>query len=171
MDIVVLVLRLLHIFGGIFWVGASFMLVGFISPAVQASGQVGGQVMQRLMTGSRFSSIFGLSAMVTMLAGVLLYWRVSGGLQLAWITTAPGLALTIGSLAGIAAGVIGGGVAGRTGEKIGQLNAQLGHNQGAPSEAQLSELQGLQQKMKRAQRLSVGLMIIAVVGMAIARYL
>jgi uncharacterized membrane protein len=171
MDIVVLILRLLHIFGGIFWVGASFMLVGFLSPVVQASGQAGGQVMQRLMTGSRFNSIFGLAGVVTMLAGVLLYWRTSGGVQLTWITTAPGLALTIGGLAGIAAGVIGGGVAGPTAQKIGQFSAQLSRNQGAPSEAQLTELRGLQQKMQRAQRLSVGLMIIAVAGMAVARYL
>lgn len=171
MDIVLLGLRLLHIFGGIFWVGASLMLVGFLTPVIQASGQAGGQVMQRLMTGSRFNSIFGLSAGVTMVAGVLLYWRSSGGLQLAWITTAPGLALTIGGLAGIAAGAIGGGVAGRTAQKIGQLNAQLSHNQGAPSEGQLSELRGLQQKMRRAQLVSVALMIVAVAGMAVARYL
>ncbi len=171
MDIVILVLRLLHIFGGIFWVGASLMLVGFLTPAVQASGQAGGQVMQRLMTRSRFNSIFGLAGLVTVLAGVLLYLRASGGLQLAWITSAPGLALTIGGLAGIAAAGIGGGVAGRTAQKIGQLNAQLGRNQGAPSEAQLSELRRLQQKMQWAQRLSVGLMVIAVAGMAIARYL
>ena len=171
MDIVVLILRLLHIFGGIFWVGASFMLVGFLSPVLQASGQAGGQVMQRLMNGSRFGSIYGMAGIVTILAGVWLYWRSSGGLQLAWITTAPGLALTISGLAGIAAGVIGGGIAGRTAREIGQLNAQLSRSQGAPSEAQSSELRGLQQKMRRAQLLSVGLMIIAVAGMAVARYL
>lgn len=171
MNIVVLVLRLLHIFGGIFWVGASFMLVGFLTPVIRSSGQAGGQVMQRLMTGSRFGAIYGMAGIVTILAGVLLYWRSSGGLQLAWITTAPGLALTIGGLTGIAAGVIGGGIAGRTAQKIGKINAQLNGNQSAPSEAQLSILQGLQQKMRRAQYWSVGLMIVAVVGMSIARYL
>jgi len=171
MDIVILVLRLLHIFGGIFWVGASLMLVGFLTPALQASGPAGGQVMQRLMTGSRFNSIFGLSGFVTVLAGVLLYLRTSGGLQPAWIMSPPGLALTIGGLAGIAAGGIGGGIAGPTAQKIGQLSAQLSRTQGAPSTAQLTELRSLQQKMQQAQRLSVGLMIIAVAGMAVARYL
>jgi hypothetical protein len=171
MDIVMVVLRLLHIFGGIFWVGASLMLIGFLTPTIQASGQAGGQVMQRLMTGSRFNSIFGMAGLATVLAGILLYLRTSGGLQLAWIMSPPGLALTIGGLAGIAAAGIGGGIAGPTAQKIGQLSAQMSRNQGAPSEAQLTELRGLQQKMQRAQRWSVGLMIIAVAGMAVARYL
>jgi hypothetical protein len=36
---------------------------------------------------------------------------------------------------------------------------------------QLAELRTLQQKMQQAQRWTVGLMIVAVAGMAIARYL
>jgi uncharacterized membrane protein len=171
MDILMIVLRLLHIFAGIFWVGASFLLVGFLNPAIRTSGPAGGQVMQRLMTGTRFGSAISLSGLVTVLAGVLLYVRDSGGLQLAWITSAPGLALTIGGLAGIVAGGIGGGVAGRTAQKIAQVSAAIASRPGAPSEAQLAELQALQQKAKVAQDWTVGLMIVAVAGMAIARYL
>jgi hypothetical protein len=168
MDIVVVVLRLLHIFGGIFWVGASLMSVGFLNPAIQASGPAGGQVMRNLMTGTRLSSMMGLAGLVTVLAGLWLYVRVSGGLQLAWITTAPGLTLTIGGLAGIAAAGVGGGVTGRTAKQIAQLNA--GH-QGAPSDVQSAELRSLQQRLQHAQRWTVALMIVAVIGMSVARYL
>jgi hypothetical protein len=106
-----------------------------------------------------------------MLAGLLLYFRVSGGLQPAWISTATGLTLTLGGVAGIAAGAIGGGVAGRTAQKIGQLNAAIGNSPGTPGEAQLVELRTLQQRMKQAQLWSIALMIVAVAAMAVARYL
>ena len=42
MDLLVVVLRLIHIFGAVFWAGGSFMLVSFIEPTAiktEAAGQ------------------------------------------------------------------------------------------------------------------------------------
>ena len=49
MDIVMIVLRLIHIVTGVFWVGGSFLLLSYIVPAADAAGPAGGQFMQRLM--------------------------------------------------------------------------------------------------------------------------
>ena len=42
MNWLIVVLRLLHIFAGVFWAGAVFMLTRFVMPAVAASGPEGG---------------------------------------------------------------------------------------------------------------------------------
>ncbi|MGB3716048.1 MAG: hypothetical protein WA996_16605 [Candidatus Promineifilaceae bacterium] len=41
METWMVILRLIHIVSGIFWAGATFFLVGFVSPAVQATGLEG----------------------------------------------------------------------------------------------------------------------------------
>jgi hypothetical protein len=92
-------------------------------------------------------------------------------LQLAWITTAPGLALTIGGAAGLVAGGLGGAVIGPVSGRIGQLSAAINSGGSAAGADQLAELQTLQAKLRQAERREVVMMIIAIAGMAAARYL
>lgn len=40
MDVYMLVLRLVHFFSGIFWVGATFAMIGFVVPTAQSLGPV-----------------------------------------------------------------------------------------------------------------------------------
>src|SRR5436190_689631 len=102
MDLVMIVLRLIHILTGVFWAGAAFILVQFILPAATAAGPAGGQFMQRLLQ-TNFSRIVLAAGTLNVLAGLVMYWRDSGGLQLVWITTPTGLTLTLGGLAALIA--------------------------------------------------------------------
>src|SRR6185436_9212815 len=79
-----LVLRLLHIGCGIFWSGTAIYLAFFNEPAVRALGADGTKFMQQLVRTNRFPVMILLSALITVVAGALLIWKLSGGLQSQW---------------------------------------------------------------------------------------
>jgi len=103
MDIYIIILRLIHIFGGVAWVGAAFLMLGSIIPAVDALGQEGGKFMQSLLGPGRFSQYMGLMGTATAVSGLLLYIRASNNFSTGWIASGQGIMLTIGALAGLAA--------------------------------------------------------------------
>src|SRR5438874_1607809 len=124
MDIVMIVLRLIHILTGVFWVGGSFMLMSYVVPAANAAGPAGGQFMQRFMQGNAQRAILSAGGL-NVLAGVLLYLRDSAGLQLSWITSPVGLTFTVGALAAIAALIYGGAVTAPAGARMGRLGQEM----------------------------------------------
>src|SRR5919106_6918386 len=101
MDWYVIILRVIHIAAGIFWVGAAFVLFLFIQPSVKDLGPEGQRFMGHLATRKRLPLLIMLSAVVTILAGLLLYWRASHGFDVDWIGSGPGVAFTVGGLAAI----------------------------------------------------------------------
>ena len=80
MDFVLLILRLTHIFAGVFWVGATLAMNFYVGPAAIATGEAGGQVMEHLMTRARFSTRMTVAGILTVLAGYSMYW-----LELKWV--------------------------------------------------------------------------------------
>lgn len=171
MDIYVLVLRLLHIFGGVFWVGGTFMLAGYIEPTVRAMGLDGGKFMQRFAGQSGFSQAMSVAAIANVVAGVLLYWHDSGGLQLTWITTATGVMFTLGGLAGITSAVIGFAITGSASTKLAEVGKQIASAGAPPAPEKLAQAQALQEKLRQGGRINAVLMIVALIGMSLARYL
>lgn len=169
MDVYMLILRLIHILAGVFWAGAMFFTVGLLIPTVAASGPEGGRFMQRLVMQARLPMVMGIAGGLTILSGLAMYERVSGGFQLAWIGTGTGLTLTIGGLAGLLAAVSG-GLTGSAGMRLGALMKQIETKGGPPTPDQLAELQGLQKRMRSVSLWTAILLLVAVVAMALARY-
>jgi uncharacterized membrane protein len=52
---ITIILRLIHILAGIFWVGTAFLLAGFLAPTLRATGSEGGRFMRHLMQQRSFS--------------------------------------------------------------------------------------------------------------------
>ena len=77
MNYYMLILRIIHIMGGVFWVGSAWMMAGFIQPAAKAAGPDAAKFMQRLMQ-SRHSILISVAAVLTVLSGALLYDRMFG---------------------------------------------------------------------------------------------
>ncbi len=110
--------------------------------------------------------------MVTVGAGLLLYWRDwqrSGSLG-GWVGTRYGAVLTLGGLAAIAALAVGGSLVKPALERAIALGAELAAA-GAPAPAdRVAELQALRARAQRASRAVLALLILSVVAMATARY-
>jgi uncharacterized membrane protein len=171
MDLYVIVLRILHIFGAVFWAGTTFLFTGYVGPAVMASGPEGNKFMQALLGQTRFLRVIAAAAGLTALSGLLLYWRASGGLRPAWIGTGTGLGFTIGGTAGLAAAFIGILVQNRAGHRLVALGREVQAGGGAPTPEQGAQMQAAGRAISQGGRWSSILLILAVLGMATAQYL
>jgi len=171
MDVYVLVLRLLHIGGGVLWAGGVFILAGFIEPTVRALGSDASKFMQRFAGQSGFTQALSIAAIANVLAGILLYWHDSGGLQFVWITTGTGLTFTLGGLAGLGAAIVGFGVSGRAAAQMGELGKQIAAAGGPPAPEKLAQMQTLQRKLRQGGQIGAGLMIVTLLCMSLARYI
>lgn len=106
MSALLLVMRLVHIGLGAFWFGAVMFATFFLFPAMQEAGpdgaRVGAGVMRR-----RYPQIVAIVAFLTLLSGLWLLRRVSGGFQPGYMGTGPGKGYSVGGAAAILAFLIG----------------------------------------------------------------
>lgn len=165
-----IIMRLIHILSGIFWVGTAFFFVLFFEPTIKAAGSAGGTVMGRL-TLTRFPIVMALSSILTVAAGFFLYLRDSGGFQNDWISTPSGITITLGSVAGILAFLLGLIVEMPTTARIAAIQKEIQASGNPPNPSQIEELHALQERMSNASRCGAVVMVIAVLGMTIAREL
>jgi uncharacterized membrane protein len=170
MDAYMVVLRIVHILAGVFWVGSALTIFFFLQPAAREVGPGAGPLMTHLAQKKRLPDITLGAAGLTILAGLLMYWRVSGGLDGDWLESAYGVAITIGSLCAIAAVILGASVVRPSMLKAGAI-AQAAAAAGGPTPEQGAEIQALQERVRATGNLIVPLLILAVVAMASAQYL
>ncbi|MBX3063273.1 MAG: hypothetical protein KF726_09880 [Anaerolineae bacterium] len=169
MDIVLILLRLLHIIAAFAWVGLGATMAFFVLPAALSAGETGSRFLKSLFTKTSFAKLFPMVAGITMLAGILLYVVGNSGSHFSRIGN---MALGIGALAGIAAGIHGGAVTGRATKELGQSLAQF-----VPDGTQIiaSDKMPLLRdqivSLSSHSRISFVLMAVALIGMGIARYL
>lgn len=171
MDTTMIVLRLVHIFAGIFWVGASLFMTALFVPAVRAQGPQGGRFMHGLLNHSRFNLYMPLSALLTTVAGVLLYIKVSDTFNADWIETDGGIVMTIGAVAGLLAFGHGASAVGPLSGRVSEAMKEVYAKDGPPAPDEAARLQELTARLGRNAQASLILMIIAVVGMSAARYM
>jgi hypothetical protein len=170
MDVYMVVLRVVHIVAGAFWVGSALLLFLFLQPAAREVGPAAAPFMMQLAK-KRVTDVVLGAAGLTILAGLLMYWRVSGGLDPDWIGSAQGIALTVGALCAIAAMGIGGSIVRPSMMKAGAIGQAAAAGGGHPTPEQAAEIQTLQQRVRTAGAIVVLLLIVAVAAMAAARYL
>jgi uncharacterized membrane protein len=166
---ITIILRLIHILAGIFWVGTAFLLAGFLAPTLRATGSEGGRFMRHLMQQRRLQLFIGLAMGLTILSGLILYARISASTHGVWAGTAPGIAYGVGAVAAILGALTGLLISGAAGRRIAALGGSIGP--GSPSADQQAELGRLQARIGLGTRLSAGFLAIAAGAMAVARYL
>jgi hypothetical protein len=171
MDTYMVVLRVVHILAGVFWVGAALTTILFLQPTAHEVGPAAGPFMAHLAGKKRLVDWVLRAAGLTILAGVLMYWRVSGGLDGDWIGSAEGLSVTIGALCGIAAFSLGLTVVKPTIMATLAIGREVAASGGTPTPEQGAKLQALQKRGKDVGQIIVPLLIVAVAAMAAARYL
>ncbi len=167
MEILLVLLRLLHIAAAFAWVGVAMAQILLINPAFASAGESGLRFAKAMNAQPAARMIFPVAGGLTMLAGILLY--VFGN-SASHFSQTGNIVLGIGALAGIAAGIHGGAVTGRSSAALGAaINQYVTDNGVAPD-----GLAVIRQRTIEAAshvRVSYVLMIIALVGMGSARYL
>jgi uncharacterized membrane protein len=166
-----LVLRLIHIFGGIFWVGSMFFTTFFLAPAIRSSPSVAGQVMAGLQK-RRLFTLLPIVALLTMASGLRLLSLASAGFAGAYFSTPPGRTFAVSATAAILAFLLSVLVSRPGFVRVGRLGASVAT---APDDGArqriTTEMQQLTRRVAIANGFVVVLLVLAAAGMAIARYM
>jgi hypothetical protein len=163
-------LRLLHVGGGVLWTGAAIMLAAYIEPVVRSMGPDGGRFMEGL-TLRKFHIFMSVNAWASVIAGFLLYWRISGHVNRDWLETGPGVMFTVGGLIALGVALAGQLINAPTGIQISRLGAEMKSAGGPPSADQIGRMQALQHKMRTVSQVEAVLLLIVIVTMAVGRYI
>ncbi len=166
MNILMLILRLVHIVGAIVWGGGALIMEFFISRGIAATGETGQKFAQHLTNTIRIHIFMMAAAIATILSGALLYWRDSDGFSSAWVRSSTGVGFGIGAVFGLIAFVFG-AIFGKSNARLGQIGSQIN---GKPTDEQLVQIQAIQNRIKIVSPIHVVGMILAMVFMATARY-
>jgi uncharacterized membrane protein len=172
MDPYLLILRLLHIVLGALWVGFAVFVPFILIPALNdagpaAAGPLMGAVMKRGMP-----KIMAALAGTTILAGLLLMWHDSAGFQSEWMHTSVGRGFSLGGAIAILAFIYGMAVVRPTMEKVGKLSQGMASiTSDADRAAQAASIAKLRTKGDGASKLVAWMLLLALVIMAVARYL
>ena len=168
---VLLLLRLVHIVVGVFWVGAVAFIAFFLLPTIQSVGAAGEGVMQQLTQIRRMPGWLTAAAVLTMLAGLLLYWHDSAGFgSVQWMRSGPGITFGLGAVLAIAGTVFHAAVIGPVVRELGAIMARAHAAGGPPSVSDLATVQRLQARMASGARTWAVLLLLAAAAMSVARY-
>jgi uncharacterized membrane protein len=170
MDPLLIVLRIVHVVGGVFWAGAILFVVHFLEPAVRDAGPDGAKVMQALGK-RRYLEVVPTVAAFTLLSGYALYWRTFGRLHPGPGASGPELALGLGGLASLVAFVIGVSLLRPSALRIGVLGAEMAEVPDEKKAALQEEIGRLRLRMRRSGRWVGALLGVAILSMAVGRYL
>jgi uncharacterized membrane protein len=165
----ILILRLIHVLGGIFWVGAHLFTMFFLMPAFASAGPAAGPVMAGLQQ-RRLYAILPVVAVLTLLSGLRLMQLTSGGFSAAYFDPPAGKVFAGGGVAAIAAFVIGMIFARPAAARMGRLAAAAASAPPEDRERNAAELTRLRGRIRTSGLVVAVLLIGAAAAMATARY-
>jgi hypothetical protein len=172
-DWFMVVFRLVHILGGVLWVGSVFLFVIYVQPSAASLGPAGAPFMAELLGKRRMLDRIIAIGSTTVVAGLLMYWKDwhdTAGFG-DWIGSAWGLALTIGALSAIAALAVGIFGTRPNVERLLGLGREVAASGGPPTPEVAAEIGAIQVRLRLLARLGLGLLLTAVLMMSTARYL
>ena len=169
MIIELLVLRVVHVLGGIFWVGSALFTTLFLAPAVMASGPAAGQIFASLQKRGLMTVLFW-GALLTIASGLRLLWIVSGGFSTAYLETPAGRTFTVAGGAAIVAFLIAALVSRPAGMRMGRIGAMMATAPAEQRDTLAAEMESLRRRNAMASAAVAMLLVLSAAGMAVARY-
>lgn len=165
------ILRLVHVVGGVFWVGTMLFFAIFLEPSMREAGPAAAKISEGLMKRG-YMVAMPIIALLVIVSGIWMMWIVSGHFTPQWMGSPMGRALSAGMTLSIITFGIGVGVVRPTMNKtvaMGQAVAQL--PEGAEKTAQMTALQALRRRGTMWLRVVASLLAVVASLMAVARYL
>ena len=170
MEAELIMLRLIHVLGGIFWVGSGLFTAIYLVPSLAEAGPAAAQVMGALQR-RRLFIVLPTVALFTVLSGIRLMQLTSDGFSAAYFNSGSGRVFAWGGTFAIIAFVFGMTVARPAGIRLGRISAQPPAEDALEQRRRLDERDRLQRIVRISGMVNVVLLLAAAVAMAIARYL
>lgn len=170
MDPLLITLRLLHIFTGVYWAGTIFFFGTFLEPGIRALGPDGGKVMIKFFERG-YLTFLPITAFIAVASGTWLLSIASAGFDPTWMGSSVGIMYSTGGLGAILAFVVGLGFMRPAALRIWDISRQLPQAADDAARAALMAEMGRQRaRTGIAARIILVLLVIAVAMMAVARY-
>lgn len=171
MDWLLIVLRVIHIFSGVAWVGGAALFFFYLEPAISKLGPDAERFVDEVVNRRKVPIYFFAASTLTVLFGALLYWRDSNGLDPTWIGSPAGLAFTIAGICALVAWAGGNLLIPRHLVAVAAVGARLKTAGGPPPRELINDMNALQERLRTIGLIDLVLLGIALFGMAAARYL
>jgi uncharacterized membrane protein len=166
----IIVLRLVHVLGGLFWIGGGLFNGIYLMPALAEAGPAAGKIMGSLQRRHLFT-VLPVVAALTILAGLRLMWITSGGFAPEYFATGRGATFALSGAAAIVAFLVGIFVSRPGAVRMGVIRQTLAQMEdGETRDGLVAELGLLERRLGRVGRVLNVLLILAAAGMAVARY-
>ena len=169
-DPLLLIMRVLHIVLGVFWAGTLIFTAFFLLPAIREAGPDGAKVIAGLMR-RRFLTIMPIVALVTILTGFWLYWKVSLGFQPTYMGSGWGMAIGTAGVTAVVAFGLGLAIVRPSMLRAMALSQAAAAAPPAERDAKLAQAQGLRVRAGKAGVAVAILLVITTALMAVARFL
>lgn len=164
-----LLLRVVHILLAAVWFGATVATAFYFVPAIKDAQAAGGEVMAGVMKRGYSIMISSVSGLV-MLTGLYLYYHFTQGFDPIISASMPGRVFGTGAIAGIVATVIGSMVGGKARRAMTLMQKAGPMANGADKTALLQQAASIQQSMATMNKVTLVLMLIAIVTMSIGHF-
>lgn len=164
MPVEMIVLRVVHIVGGVFWVGAILFISFFLLPAMRQAGPAAAGPLMQGLNQRKLFTIVPVVALITMLAGFRLMQIISGGAFADYFWSSSGQWYGASSVPVILAFLVGVFIGRPATLKARKLAAE-------DREKNQAEIGALQVRAGLAMRITAILLLVGATGMAVARYL
>ena len=156
-----LLVRFLHVLAGAIWVGMATFSAFFLMPAMKEVGPDGAKVMAALERRGLVAFI-PIVVIVSVLSGVWLYWRYTGGFSPEISRSHAGMAFGTGGALGILAAIIGIAIVSRSLAKATALTKQAMTLPEAQRGSVMAPVAGLRQRAMMGARIVAVLVIITI---------
>lgn len=160
-----LVLRVLHILVAALWLGAAGLLAMIVMPAIGDAGAAGGPFLASLHK-RKLHVFMAASAVLTVLSGIWLYWKLTEGFDQTIVWSRSGLVFGIGGACGLLAMLIGGAIIGPGFMHLAALAGQAGSVSEVERATHARRMATAHQRTALASKGALLLIVIALVLMA-----
>ena len=162
-------LRVIHIVGGVIWVGGIAFLTFFLIPSVRAVGPSAGPLMGHLTNVGQFPKKMIIVGFMTIAAGFWLYALAASGAP-GWAKSGPAKVYGLGAIFALAAWIMGMTLNVPTAKRLGALNARIAASGAPPTADEKAQLDALQARLGKLSLGGITLLLLATVSMSVARY-
>ncbi len=169
-QVVLIVLRVLHIVAGAFWVGAAIMLARILLPAFAAAGPAAGPVIREIVLRRRLPGQMVIAMVFTVVSGLGLYWHDQNVTDGAWARTRVGMTFSAGAAIALLAAILGVLVTRPTAYRLATLGESVAASAEPPTAELMAEMQRMRSRLRGAAGWGAALLVLATALMAAARY-
>ena len=164
-------LRLIHIVCTVIWAGGMIYFAVFVVPAARTLGPDGAKFIQQLAGTNKLPIVMNVSAILSIVTGILLMQKLLGGIQPALLRSTHGLLIVIGALLAVTGFIIGLSINMPAARRMNSIKNIVARSGIQPGSGQLEELERLRSRSFAATRVIAILLFGSLVLMSLVRYL